>query len=313
MQIIKITHPYEPSQIVQEPIVLALGFFDGIHLGHQEVILQAKEKAQELGVKLALMSFDHHPSIIFQGADPDELQYLSPFERKVELLEEFGVDIFYVIDFTKEFASLSPQEFVDQYMVGLNAVTVVAGFDYTYGKKEIANMELLPTYAKERFSIITISEQQTEKQKIGSTAIRHYLETGQIEEANALLGYEYTMIGKVVHGFGRGSALLGFPTANIDVSTDTYLLKKGVYIVEIQVEDKWYPAMASIGVNPTFNDVTKITIEVYILDFQRDIYELPVRVKWLHYLRDELKFDGVEALIAQLKEDEVNTKKYFEK
>ena len=185
MQIIKITHPYEPSQIVQEPIVLALGFFDGIHLGHQEVIQQAKEKAQELGVKLALMSFDHHPSIIFQGVNPDELQYLSPFERKVELLEEFGVDIFYVIDFTKEFASLSPQEFVDQYMVGLNAVTVVAGFDYTYGKKEIANMELLPTYAKERFSIVTISEQQTEKQKIGSTAIRHYLETGQIEEANA--------------------------------------------------------------------------------------------------------------------------------
>ena len=86
MQIIKITHPYEPSQIVQEPIVLALGFFDGIHLGHQEVIQKAKEKAQELGVKLALMSFDHHPSIIFQGADPDELQYLSPFERKVELL-----------------------------------------------------------------------------------------------------------------------------------------------------------------------------------------------------------------------------------
>ena len=157
MQIIKITHPYEPSQIVQEPIVLALGFFDGIHLGHQEVIQQAKEKAQELGVKLALMSFDHHPSIIFQGADPDELQYLSPFERKVELLQEFDVDIFYVIDFTKEFASLSPQEFVDQYMVGLNAVTVVAGFDYTYGKKEIANMELLPTYAKERFSIVTIS------------------------------------------------------------------------------------------------------------------------------------------------------------
>lgn len=131
MKIIKITHPYQSSQIVQEPIVLALGFFDGIHLGHQEVIQQAKEKAQELGVKLALMSFDHHPSIIFQGANPDELQYLSPFERKVELLEELGVDIFYVIDFTKEFASLSPQEFVDQYMVGLNAVTVVAGFDYT--------------------------------------------------------------------------------------------------------------------------------------------------------------------------------------
>lgn len=311
MQIIELSHPYAKECIIQEPIVLALGFFDGIHLGHKEVITTAKKIAEERGYKVAVMSFNQHPSVIFQNVDPDSIQYVSPIERKKELLKELGVDIFYLVDFTKEFGALSPQEFVDQYIVGLNAKVVVAGFDYTYGKRDIANMELLPKYASNRFEIISIAEQKSENGKISSTAVRDLLLQGEIEKANELLGYEYIMNGVVVHGFGRGSKMLGFPTANIEVSNDTFLLKNGVYIVEMLVEGKWIPGMASIGINPTFDDVHKVTIEVNLLDFDKDIYHLPVRVKWLKYLRPELKFDGIDALIAQLKKDEQDTRNYF--
>ena len=311
MQIIELSHPYAKDYIIQEPIVLALGFFDGIHLGHKEVITTAKKVAEERGYKVAVMSFNQHPSVIFQNVDPESIQYVSPLERKKELLKDLGVDIFYLVDFTKEFGALSPQEFVDQYIVGLNAKVVVAGFDYTYGKRDIANMELLPKYASNRFEIISIAEQKSENGKISSTAVRDLLLKGEIEKANELLGYEYIMNGVVVHGFGRGSKMLGFPTANIEVSNDTFLLKNGVYIVEMFVEGKWIPGMASIGINPTFDDVHKVTIEVNLLDFDKDIYHLPVRVKWLKYLRPELKFDGIDALIAQLKKDEQDTRNYF--
>lgn len=311
MQIIELSHPYTKECIVQEPIVLALGFFDGIHLGHKEVIITAKKVAEKRGYKVAVMSFNQHPSVIFQNVDPNSIQYVSPLERKKELLEELGVDIFYLVDFTKEFGALSPQEFVDQYIIGLNAKVVVAGFDYTYGKRDIANMELLPKYASDRFEIISIAEQKKNNGKISSTAVRDLLLQGEIEKANELLGYDYIMNGVVVHGFGRGSKMLGFPTANIEVSNDTFLLKNGVYIVEMLVEGKWIPGMASIGINPTFDDVHKVTIEVNLLDFDKDIYHLPVRVKWFKYLRPELKFDGIDALIAQLKKDEQDTRNYF--
>ena len=311
MQIIELSHPYAKDYIIQEPIVLALGFFDGIHLGHKEVITTAKKVAEERGYKLAVMSFNQHPSVIFQNVDPDSIQYVSPLERKKELLKELGVDIFYLVDFTKEFGALSPQEFVDQYIVGLNAKVVVAGFDYTYGKRDVANMELLPKYASNRFEIISIAEQKSDNGKISSTAVRDLLLQGEIEKANELLGYDYIMDGVVVHGFGRGSKMLGFPTANIEVSNDTFLLKNGVYIVEMFVEGKWIPGMASIGINPTFDDVHKVTIEVNLLDFDKDIYHFPVRVKWLKYLRPELKFEGIDALIAQLKKDEQDTRNYF--
>lgn len=311
MKIIKLNHPYQDHLIEDAPIVLALGFFDGIHKGHQKVIQTAKAMAESHGYKLAVMSFNQHPSVIFQGVSPESIRYLSPESRKVELLEELGVDLFYIVNFTKEFASLTPQEFVDQYIVGLHTKIVVAGFDYTYGKRDIANMRILPEYSKNRFTIITIPEQRNSKGKISSTAIRTALSNGNIVEANKLFGYDYEMNGKVVHGFGRGGKKLGYPTANIEVSNDTFLLKNGVYIVEMDVDGTWIPGMASIGFNPTFNDVKKITIEVHLLDFNEDIYDKKVKVKWLYYLRDELKFDSLDALMVQLKEDELMTRKYF--
>lgn len=310
MKVVNIHHPYQANQIPTDNVVLALGFFDGVHLGHQEVIATAKKIANEKNLKLALMTFNQHPSIVFQKIDPDQMKYLSTIKRKEELMEDQGVDILYVIEFTSAFASLSPIEFVNQYMVDLHAQVVVAGFDYTYGPKDVANMEQLPRFADNRFEVVTVAKQESDDEKISSTRIRKELADGNMEVANELLGYAYEIPGRVVHGDARGR-LLGFPTANIEVDAGVRLPRVGVYAVKIKVGNQWHLGMASIGYNVTFGDNRDMTVEVYILDFKEDIYGERVAVSWHHYLREELKFDSVVDLIAQLKQDELDTAAYF--
>lgn len=313
MQVIHLTHPYEEKQIPKEKIVLALGFFDGIHKGHQKVITTAAKIAKSSNYKLAVMSFDHHPSVVFGDAKVDDIQYISPMERKIELLENLGVDFFYVVQFDKDFASLKPQDFVDQYIVALHTQVVVAGFDYTYGPHEIANMELLQTYSQNRFEIVTIPEQRNRHGKISSTAIRQALESGQMQSANKLLGYTYQFSGEVINGHGRGGRLLGYPTANLNVGKEVLLPARGVYICQAKVDGIWYPAMSSIGFNPTFVPEEQVTVEVNILGFDKDIYGQVIETRWFYFLRPELKFDSVDALIQQLDEDKMATEEYFSK
>jgi len=311
MEIIHIHHPYDKIQIPDEQVVLALGYFDGVHRGHQEVIKRAKEVADQKQLKLAVMSFNHHPSIVFQKMNPDTMQYLSTVKRKAEIFESLGVDYFFVIAFTSAFASLRPQDFVDQYISGLHAAAVVAGFDYTYGPREIADMKQLVNYAKDRFEVIEVEELKNAAEKISSTHIREALAEGNMEKANAYLGYVYQIEGTVIHGDARGR-LLGFPTANIQTEKHTRLPRNGVYIVSIKVNGTWYRGTASIGHNITFEADRDKTVEVYILDFNKMIYGEDVIVRWHHFIRSEIKFSGVEQLIAQLKKDEAETIAYFQ-
>lgn len=311
MEIIELSHPYNDEEIVQEPIVLALGFFDGVHLGHQAVIRTAKEEAVKRGIKLAVMTFNQHPKIVYSKLDEESMFYLSTNERKAELLEGLGVDILYLVDYTWAFGSQSPQEFVDCYIVELNAKAVVAGFDYTYGKKDVANMQTLPEHADGRFDIVEVDQLSINQHKIASTSIREHIETGQIQAANKELGYLYQTSGTVVHGEKRGGALLGYPTANVETSSKELLPGIGVYIVEFFVSDKWHQGMASVGYNVTFGENRPVTCEVFILDFDQMIYGEQVKVRWHHYLRGEIKFDGLDGLIKQLDQDLVDTKAYF--
>ncbi|MDF0478793.1 riboflavin biosynthesis protein RibF [Vagococcus sp. PNs007] len=310
MEIIEIHHPYNESQLPKEEVVLVLGFFDGVHRGHQAVINRGKEEAKAKGLKLAVMTFNQHPSIVFQKIDPTTMTYLTTVEQKANHMEKLGVDILYVIEFTSSFASLSPQAFVDQYMVGLHAKSVVAGFDYTYGPRDIATMANLPNYTQDRLDVITVPKLEDHDVKVSSTEIRDFLAAGDMEKATEFLGYIYSIEGTVVHGDARGRTL-GFPTANIKVSHLTRLPRKGVYAVKIKVANKWHEGMAQIGRNITFEPGRDITVEVNILDFNQDIYGEQVAVEWYHYLRDEIKFDGVEGLIKQLNQDKVDTAEYF--
>lgn len=310
MQVIKIHHPYKYVEIIDEPIALALGFFDGVHIGHQEVINTAVQEAKLRGIRSAVMTFNQHPKVVYSKMDPSEMKYLSPLERKIDLFAELDVEIVYVIEYTYDFGSLSPQKFVDDYVVGLNAEVVIAGFDYTYGKPNLANMQTLPQHAQGRFEIIEIPEMTIEEQKVGSTSIKEMIEAGDIAKANSELGYPYETSGVVVHGDKRGRTL-GYPTANIQTEALEILPAVGVYVVEIKVRDSWFQGMASVGYNITFEANRQLSCEVYILNFSQTIYGEKVRVRWHSYLRPELKFNSVDELIQQLDEDLLRTKSFF--
>ncbi|WP_407891037.1 riboflavin biosynthesis protein RibF [Lacticaseibacillus sp. N501-2] len=310
MQVIDIHPPVVTKPA--HPQVLALGFFDGVHRGHQAVISQAKQVANAKNLPLAVMTFDVHPAVIYQHKPADEVKYLSPRARKIDLMAMLGVDVLYFVHFTPEFASLAPQAFVDQYLVGLNAAVVVAGFDYTYGKKAIANMHTLPEFAQNRFEIIAVPAHLDDGEKISSTRIRKALDQGDVDLANRLLGYDYQTTGMVVHGEARGRTL-GFPTANIDTPNAERLPGIGIFTVMMQVNGQWLPGMASVGRNVTFGAGRAVTLEINLFDFDADIYGQPVVVKWLHYLRGEVKFDGAQGLIDQLQMDRTHSLAWLEK
>lgn len=310
MKIIKLTHPYDPSDIPEDKVVMTLGFFDGVHLGHQKVIKRAREEADKRKLPLALMTFNQHPKIVYENIKLDAYKYLSTNQRKAELVEALGVDYLYIVEYTFDFGSQSPQEFVENYLIGLNVEAAVAGFDYTYGKKDIANMKTLPIHASDRFDVIEVDQLSHKQNKIATTHIKELLKLGDVDQANLELGYIYEVYGTVIHGEKVGRQL-GFPTANIQLPHPQLTPGIGVYAVEIKVKDRWYLGSASIGHNVTFYDDADLTVEVYILDFKEMIYGEKVRVKWHHYLRGEQKFDSVDGLIDQLHRDEENTRQYF--
>lgn len=310
MKVVELKHPYQELEIINEPIVLVLGFFDGVHLGHQRVINTAREIAEEKGLKLAVMTFDRHPKMIYQDRVPEDYQYVTLAERRLELLESFGVDICYIVEFNHDFGAQEPQAFVDNYIVGLHADTAVAGFDYTYGPREVANMETLLEHASGHFDVMTVPKRATNGHKVGTRYISKDIQEGNIEVANRDLGHIFEIKGKVIHGFKRGREI-GYPTANIKAMPEQLLPAIGVYVTEVEVDGVWYQAMTSVGYNVTFDDVKDLSVEAYILDFDQMIYDKIVRVRWYKYLRNELKFDGLEGLIAQLDQDLVDTRAYF--
>lgn len=203
---------------------------------------------------------------------------------------------------------MKPEDFIDQYVVNLNAEVVVAGYDYTFGPPQETDMALMEELADNRFEVITIEEQRLDSgEEISSTAVRRYLMQGEIEKANQLLGRPFATTGYVIHGMARGRQL-GYPTANVYPDQDLLIPAIGVYASRVCVQGQWYDAMTSIGYNVTFGDSKEYTIEVHILDFDQAIYGENMTIHWYEYMRGEEKFDSIEDLTAQLAEDEVKTR-----
>lgn len=303
MQVIKLRYPWDTDAIPQWSVVLAMGFFDGVHRGHQAVIKRAADEAHRRHLPLAVLTYDKLPAIVFQHF-PHGVHYLTNNDRKLDLFQQLGVDRVYLVDFTSKLAALTPQEFVDQVLISLHPAAVVAGFDHTYGQPDLANMEHLPAYVHQRFDVIVVPKLQDQGAgKVGSTTIRQLIDAGQIEAANELLGYRYVTHGLVVHGLARGRTL-GFPTANVDWDPVERIPEVGVYAVQFKVGHHWYDGMASIGHNVTFGQHAPKTIEVYLFDFDQEIYGEHVMVRWIKHMRKQVKFAGPDALVAQLKEDE---------
>ncbi|WP_268913158.1 riboflavin biosynthesis protein RibF [Lentilactobacillus sp. SPB1-3] len=312
MEIVKLHYPLADNVGSKEKIVLAMGFFDGVHLGHQDVINKAKQIAEKSGAKLAVLTYDHHPAIVYKQLNDHEKRYLTMYEEKMRIFESLGVDRVYYTNYTYAFQAQSEQEFVDNFIKRFNAITVVAGFDHTYGGTDTADMKHLPDYSDGKFNVVTADPIEFEGEKVSSTRIRKALDDCDVNLTTHLLGRPFRSQGYVVHGREVGR-LLGYPTANVEHSELQWLPNVGIYVVRVQVGDQQHIAMASVGHNVTFSDKLPMTIEINILDFNQNIYGETITVDWLDYIRGEVKFATTEQLTKQLYEDELYTRDYLKR
>lgn len=312
----KIFHLNYPNHMKPEeqmgPLSMALGFFDGVHKGHQKVIGEALEQAQNLGVKSAVMTFDPHPSLVL-GGRKEEMFYITPLQQKMDILSEMGVDVCFIVRFTSDFAQLQPEEFISHFIEGLGVVHVSAGFDFSFGAKGKGTMELMKSFANGRFGVSVIGKLEDRQQKISSTRIREYLKSGRVEEVCRLSGRPFKVSGTVVNGDKRGRTI-GFPTANVEPELGTFVPGRGVYAVRLHVQDDIHDGVCNVGYKPTFNDPDhkQLVIEVHIFEFDRDIYGERVTVDWYKRIRDEQKFSGIDELKAQIEKDKQEAIEFFQ-
>ncbi len=279
---------------IQEPLIAAMGFFDGIHLAHQALIQKTINLGKTKNLKTAIITFDVHPKTIIFGL---EYRYITPFQHKLAMLERFDVDYIYVINFDHAIAKSDPQQFIDEYLTAID--TLVCGFDFKFGYRGSGNAALLKQQT--RFDTVVIEQMRYEQAKIGSTHIRDLIEAGYVDQIPATLGRFYSIRGEVIHGAKKGR-LIGYPTANIDV--DHFMVPKtGVYITKTWHHNQWYDSMTSVGYNPTLNRQKQVSVESYLFDFDQTIYGEVIETYFIQRLRDELKFDDVSALIRQIDED----------
>lgn len=307
MKIYRLRYPDSINSRQHIASSLAIGFFDGVHRGHQEVIRNAKKVADDLSIETAVMTFDPHPSQLFSGKN---VGYITPIEEKVRVLESLGVDTLFIVSFDWELASLSPQRFIDIFIKGLGVQHVTAGFDFTFGSKGSGTMKDMQELSEGKFGTTVISKVTFDQEnKVSSTEIRHLLSTGDVEAAAVLLGRPFRTLGEVIHGEKRGRQL-GFPTANIQTAEEHIVPANGVYAVRCLIGDTWYRGVCNMGVKPTFHDPEHRipTAEVHLLDVNMDLYGQKMAIEWLYHIRSEKKFDSLDALKTQIGKDKQTAK-----
>ncbi len=297
--------------------VVTIGTFDGVHLGHQQIIAQLKKEALRIGGETVLVTFDPHPRKVVSAKS---LQLINTLPEKIELLEQQGIDNLVIVPFTLQFAGQTANQYIEDFLVKrFRPHTVIIGYDHRFGKDRNGDFHLLEKYAREHaFELIEIPVHVIDEASISSTKIRHALLDGNLEEASRFLGYDYFFEGLVTEGNKLGRTI-GYPTANLQPQTEDKLIPgNGVYAVTVDIindlnnflQHKPYKGMMNIGVRPTV-DGTKRVIEVNIFDFDADIYGATLRVHLKKYLRGEQKFNGLDALKEQLAKDKIGALKFM--
>ena len=289
-------------------IVVALGMFDGVHIGHQSIIRRAVELAREIKGTAMVFTFSNHPlSVVAPQALPPQIGTNLLRETR---LQKLGVDVLMSVPFTRAFAGNSPEEFLQLLQQEFAPRYVVTGPNYTFGAKGKGNQRLLLRAGRDYgFRTEICPAVLKEGRPVSSTRIRSLLDQGNLLEANDFLGYEFTVIDRVIHGDQRGRTL-GFPTANLAIPDERVMLPNGVYAARVIYEGKHYDGLANIGNNPTFEGCNR-RLEVNIQDFSQDIYDKVLEVRFLARLRDEVKFDGVEQLVRQMRKDKEKARSYW--
>lgn len=280
----------------ENPIVACIGYFDGLHLGHQKLASCVLDSAKEKGVAAAIITFSPDPR---QVLTHKEYQHLQTFAQRLTLFADYGFDLAIVLDFDETMASLSKEAFLKQILLKMNLVGLVCGFDFHYAQNGAGNYRTLAADCQKYFPLQVIASVDYAGSKISTSRIKDALKAGDLPLANALLGYTYHLIAHVIHGRGIGH-MIGFATANLAYSPEVYLPQNGVYLGYAAYEGKLYRAMINVGKNPTVSNDEKITVEVHLLDFKADLYDRELTVYFLLRLRETIRFASLKDLAAQL-------------
>jgi riboflavin kinase/FMN adenylyltransferase len=298
MEVIRKAKDFERS--FRNP-VLTIGNFDGVHLGHQRIFQLVKGKAREIGGESIVYTFEPHPAEVL--APQLKPLLITSLEEKLRLIEDQGIDLTICANFSGDFADQTPEDFVKKVLYDqIKIRQLFVGHDYTFGKDRRGNIALLKEFGRKLgFNVEVVEAVRVGGMVVSSTLIRELIQKGELREAAKLLGRNYLLIGQVIHGHGRGSKNLGFPTANLKPAGALFP-KPGIYAVFAIYEGKRYEGVANLGWNPTFHD-QKFSIEVHILNFHQDIHGHRLQVEFVERLRDEVAFRGPEELIAQIKKD----------
>jgi riboflavin kinase/FMN adenylyltransferase len=286
--------------------VVTLGNFDGVHLGHQKIFARVMEEALKMGGETVVITFEPHPLKVLSPEHCPPL--LTPFRKKMMLIEKSGIDTVLCIEFTTAFSQISPLAFMNTILVEkMRARKIIVGYNYHFGKDKGGDVETLKTVGKSFHVDVDVMEPLTiDGTVVSSSKIREFIKAGDVETAAKLLGRDYPVIGNVVEGAKRGHTL-GFPTANLAISEEVYP-KAGVYAVEVLWNRQPFNGVANIGVNPTFQAAhsemkANVSFEVYILDFDHNIYGDEIQVSFKKRIRDEVRFGSTADLIRQIQRD----------
>ncbi|NEW82188.1 MAG: bifunctional riboflavin kinase/FAD synthetase [Mariniphaga sp.] len=298
---------YNLDNFVAVNPVVTIGTFDGVHLGHREVISELKRISTLSGGDSVVFTFDPHPRIVIAPQE-DSLRLLSTKKEKINLMEKIGIDHLVIYPFTSEFSKLPYNEFVKNILVRrMNMASLVVGYDHRFGQGRKGDFNSLEILSNElNFKVEQLSELLVDNKVVSSTKIRSALEAGEIPKANHFLGYRYPLSGKVIEGKQLGRKL-GFPTANIETLDDHKLVPgDGVYAVFVQTKGGIFKGMLNIGIRPTVNyNADHKSIEVHIFDFESDIYNSEITIYFVSKIRNEQKFDGIVELHEQLVQDRI--------
>ncbi len=298
------------SEFVKVPnAIVTIGTFDGVHLGHKAILKDMVKTAKEIGGETVVITFYPHPRQVL-NINAANLRFITTQEEKLKRLEMSGVDNVIVVNFTKEFSRVSSEDFISEYILKhINPVKLVIGYDHHFGNNRMGDFNLLNEMQnKYNFELQRIEAHDVENIAVSSTKIRHSLQQGDVERANALLGYQFSYVGKVVSGNKIGREL-GYRTANIELEKEFRLIETaGVYATYVDYDGKEYKSMTYIGKKPTVNNEEIENIEVHLFDFDSDLYDKVIKVRFVKRVRGEHKFESLQALKKQIEIDEKNIK-----
>lgn len=307
MNVIRDLSFLETNPIVKP--VLTIGNFDGVHRGHLALFEKVKQRAKAIGGQSTVMTFEPHPIKVVKPGNGPPL--ITPTNQKLELIWKSGIEALICLPFDLQFASISAHDFVKEILVSkIGIKEIVVGYDYTFGHNREGNIPLLKKMGDELgFTVHIVGPVQIGETLVSSTSIRRLIQEGRLPEAKKLLGRDYQIQGTVIRGQNRGARLLGFPTANLEV-TDELFPKSGVYAVTVVIDGRIHHGVTNIGYNPTFGQ-NRLSVETHVLDFSEDLLGKSIKVHFVGRIRDEKTFESVTALSEQIKQDIQQAKKLF--